>query len=131
MEITASSFHNTYDVYVRGFQTYNPENIWKSGRYITLRDRSVSYQFFPHFHPYVLQLIQRLNEGGISELQDSDPLYLPQPNTGQPLNVLPNSTRAVLAGATNATRPDGTPISLSAGTPLNLPDATPVKIAAG
>jgi len=124
------SFHNSYDSMVRAYQTYNLANGWRGGRYITLRDRTVAYEFFAHFHPYVLPLIQRLNDGGISELLDSDTLYLPQPNDSQPLVVFPDSSRATIATTTNATRPDGTPVVLSPGTPVSLPDGTSVQIPA-
>lgn len=124
------SFHNTYDSRVRPYQTYAVGKGWRDGHYVTLRDRSVEYEFFAHFHPYMVQLVQRLNDGGIPELQDSDTLYLPQPSDSQPLVVLPHSTRAVIASVTNATRDDGTPVSLTPGTPLTLPDGTYVQIAA-
>lgn len=131
-----NSFHDTYDRLVRAYQTYTVGGgWWGGGRFITLRDRSLTYQFFPHFHPYVPALIRRLNDGGITELLDSDTLYLPQPNPQngqfQPLTVLPNSTRATLQATVNATRPDGTSVPLTPGTPLTLPDNTVVAIASG
>jgi hypothetical protein len=131
------SFHNLTDTQVRAFQAYKPGTGWGTGwvRWITLRDRSLTYQFFPHFHPYVHHLTQRLNEGGIGALQDSDTWYEPQPNPSNghllPLTVLPNSTRAILSAAVTGTRPDGTNVSLSAGTPLVLPDSATVTIPAG
>ncbi len=130
------SYHNVVDV-SRGYQVFNGKD-WKTGsRYITLRNRSVQYQFFTHFHPYVPPLIQRLNEGGIARLQDSDTLYLPQPNlsTGgalEPIDVVPNSTRATLLANITGTRPNGGPsVALTAGTPLTLPQGTTVTVAAG
>ena len=131
------SFHNLYDSKVRPYQTLTGGGIWTPiQRYVTLRDRSLTYQFFPHFHPYVTALMQRLNDGGFSELQDSDTVYLPQPNppSGQPLQplaVIPNSTRAMVSANIVGSNPDGTSISLSAGTPITLPDGTTVSIAAG
>ena len=107
---------------------------------------NVSYQFYPFFHPYVgrdrafvpgvqLSLIQLLNEGGIEELEGADTLFMPQPNpasSAQPIQVQPNSTRAVLAANVSATRPGGsTPVALTAGTPLTLPDGANITIAAG
>jgi hypothetical protein len=129
MASPSKSFHNSYDIAVNSYQTYTVDG-WQKGSYITLRNRSLDYLFFAHFHPYVLPLIQRLNEGGIGELEDSDTLYLPQPSGG-PLTVIPNSTRAALLSAVTAHRPDATSVSLSAGTPLTLPDGTPVRIAPG
>ena len=96
--VLPESFRNSYDSKVRSYQSLTSAGVWTAVRkYITLRDRSLTYQFFPHFHPYVTSLVQRLNEGGFSELQNSDTLYLPQPNPPngqilQPLTVIPNST---------------------------------------
>jgi hypothetical protein len=129
MKAIANSFHNIVDYSARAYQASAVAG-WIGGRYITLRNRSLTYQFFPHFQPYVLPLIQRLNDGGLPELQDSDTVYLPQPNTGQPLTVLPDSTRAVLAATVTATKNGGS-VSLSAGTPLTLPNGTAISIAAG
>jgi hypothetical protein len=133
---TTKSFHNTVDS-ARMYLSYTGSG-WKTGStYITFRNRSLTYQFFPHFHPYVPALIQRLNEGGFPELQDSDTLYLPQPNppSGQPLQPLtpfPNSTRATLLANVPGQRPNGGPaIALSAGTPMTLPAGTTVTVPAG
>ena len=123
MALMIKSFHNLADR-ARAYKIYNPGG-WKPlPPYITIRQRSLTYQMFPHFHPYVggtraalpnvdagqLSLIQRLNEGGLDELQDSDTLYLPQPNPPQnpsPLTVQPDSTRATLTTTVTATRPSG------------------------
>ena len=141
-----TSFHNTIDSTVRSWQTYTSAGIWEPILVnVTTRD-SVSYQFYPFFHPYVgrdrafvpgvqLSLIQLLNQGGVEELQGADTLFMPQPNaatSAQPIQVQPNSTRAILAGAVSGTRPgDSTPVALTPGTPLNLPDGANVSIAAG
>jgi len=131
MVMQAKSFHNTYDLEVRGYQSYAVDGGWRGGRYLVTRDRSVTYRFFPHFHPYVTPLVRRLDDGGMPELQDSDTLYLPQPSTGQPLSVLPNSTRATLSAGVSGKRPDGTAVPLSAGTPVTLPDGAALGLAAG
>ena len=144
-----NGFHNLVDQKVRTYQTFTSAG-WVFGTYITVLNRSLAYQFFPHFHPYVggnrsslanvpaswLSLIQRLQEGGTGELLDSDTLYMPQPNPPtngqplQPLTVTPNSTRIVLAQNTSGTRPDGTTVALNAGTPLTLNDLITVVIPA-
>lgn len=137
MTLPVKSFHNAYDLSARAFQTYTSRGGWAPARrYITLRDRGLTYQFFPHFHPYVSQLMQRLDDGGFSKLQESDTLYLPQPNPPngqplQPLQVLANSTRARVVANTVAARPDGSSLTLSAGTPMTLPDGTTVSIPQG
>lgn len=140
------SFHNTIDSSVRAWQTYTSEGIWRPVLInVTTRD-NVSYQFYPFFHPYVgrdrafvsgmqLSLIQLLNEGGVEELEGGDTLFMPQPNpatSAQPIQVQPNSTRAILAANVSGTRPgDSNPVPLTAGTPLNLPDGANITIAAG
>ena len=99
MALINTSFHSSIDV-ARGYQSYTPTG-WRPfpPPYITLRERNLTYQFFTHFHPYVPALIQRLNDGGLPELEDADTTYLPQPNPVRaplPLAVIPNSTRATL-----------------------------------
>jgi hypothetical protein len=149
MPIMSKSFHNLVDS-ARAYQNYTSAGAWKQfPPYITIRQRSLTYQMFPHFHPYVggtraalpnvtagqFSLIQRLNEGGVDELQDSDTLYMPQPNPRQnpsPLAVQPGSTRATLTSTVTATRPSGgASLSLPAGTPLTLPDGVQIKVPAG
>lgn len=135
--IPQKSFHNTINN-SRSFARYpyNGGGHWGPIP-VTLRNRNLTYQFFPHFHPYVPDLIHRLNDGGVSELFASDTLYLPQPNPPsgqplQPLSVIPNSTRATLLSAVSALRPNGGPsIALTAGTPLTLPQGTTVTVKAG
>jgi len=133
----ATSLHNSIDI-ARANQTYTVNGDWQYVlQYITLVNRSLTYQFSPHFQPYVADLIKRLNDGGVAELQQSDTLYLPQPNPPsgqplQPLNVIPNSTRATLNANESGNRPNGGPaIALTAGTPLTLPDGTTVTVKAG
>ena len=146
MQMT-NSFHNLADQNARSFQTFTGSR-WLPWHYISTINRTLKYQFFPHFHPYVsgnraslanvpatsLSLIQRVQEGGVSELLASDTLYMPQPNspaTGQPpqpLTVTPNSTRILLSQNAAGTRPDGTAVGLNAGTPLTLSDGTNVVI---
>lgn len=133
----ALSFHNSVDS-ARAYLTYSAAGHWRPILpRITIVNRSLTYQFSPHFQPYVAELIKRLNDGGITELQQSDILYLPQPNPPsgqplQPLSVIPNSTRATLGANVTGNRPNGGPsVSLTAGTPLTLPDGTTVTVKAG
>jgi hypothetical protein len=150
MPLINQSFHNTIDQTVRPYQTYTSIGVWGPTASVVARTESVGYQFYPFFHPYVgrdraaipnvtpplmLSLIQRLREGGVSELEASDTLYMPQPQpqppaNALPLTVLPNSTRATLAANVTAKRPDGTNVNLTAGTPLTLPDGTSVLVTA-
>src|SRR5262249_49784366 len=119
----------------RAYQNFTSAGWIASSPFITLRERSLEYQFFTHFHPYVPDLIRRLNEGGFPELQDSDTLYLPQPNppnAAQPLIVIPNSTRATLLADVTGNRPSNGPsIAIGAGTPITLPHGTTVTVTKG
>lgn len=131
------SFHNTIDAAVKSYQVYTKPVGWGPFPiYISFKDRSLNYQFFPHFHPYVasnrafvanmkLSLMERLKEGGLPELEDSDTLYMPQPNPPNsplPLAVIAGSTRITLTASVSATRvSDGTSLTLAAGTPMTLP----------
>lgn len=130
----ATSFHNVIDQ-ARAYQTWTSIGWVPRPHPITLREQSLTYEFFTHFHPYVADLIKRLNESGVSGLQDSDTLYEPQPNpvnSPVPLNVIPNSSRATLLANVTASRPNSGPsITLTAGTPITLPDGTVITVAAG
>lgn len=150
MPLLNQSFHNTIDQTVRPYQTFTTAGVWQTTSFVVSRTESVAYQFYPFFHPYVgrdraaipgvtppmmLSLIQRLRDGGVSELEASDTLYMPQPQpqppaSALPLTVLPNSTRATLAANVTGTRADGTNVSLTAGTPLTLPDNTSILVTA-
>ncbi len=143
--MVTNSFHNLVDRYQRAYQIYTGGG-WVGGTYVSFLNRSMTYQFFPHFHPYVagnragvanvpssaLSLIRRLNEGGVTELLDSDTLYMPQPESAvpQPLSVIADSSRALLSQNTSGTRPDGSSVSLYAGTPLTVANGTNVIIPA-
>ena len=135
MSQLSTSFHNSIDL-ARGFQTYTTDNMWRPWPpLITLEERRLAYQFFTHFHPYVPALIQNLNQGGLPQLEQSDTLYLPQPNPVSapvPLNIIPDSTRATLLSAVSVTPAGGgSPIALTAGTPMTLQHGTTVSVPAG
>src|SRR4051812_38566695 len=127
----AKSFHNLLDDSVRQYQQFEQGKWGIDKLYTITRDRSLTYRFFSHFHPYVLPLIQRLNEGGVRELQDSDTLYLPNGATPKPLTVISDSSRGVLLANVTAKRPDGTSVALTAGTPFTIPHNINVTIPAG
>src|ERR1700679_1706336 len=103
-----TSFHNNLDNTVRSYQSY------QNGKWgivdvptFTTIDKGLSYQFFPHFHPYVKTLAQRLINSGVSALLGMDTQYVA--NADGSLKIIPNSTRAVLV------LPGGTQMSDSNG----------------
>jgi len=121
----ALGFHNSVDI-ARAYQAYDGARWNYILPYITITNRSLTYQFFSHFHPYVPSLIQDLNNGGLPELLGADTQYV------QPLTVIPDSSRASLLQDVTATLPNSsTTIPLAAGTPLTLPHGTTVTMAAG
>src|ERR1700731_421207 len=130
-----NSFHKLIDAQVRPYQNYNGAT-WDPGSVLPIADNyvidGIVYQFYPHFHPYVVNLIQNLNNGGIAGLQASDTIYQPNtpsmPNQGLLLNVYPNTTRAILLNATQVTSNNGTLLNLTPGTPLILLDNSVVTI---
>ncbi|HLG61746.1 MAG TPA: hypothetical protein VKY19_07420 [Ktedonosporobacter sp.] len=83
MEKTSlQSFHGYYDNRTRPYQTFRPGLGWTRVivRHITTEERSLNYQFFPHFHPYVGELVRRLIETDIEGLQDADTDYQKNPD---------------------------------------------------
>lgn len=45
-------------------------------QHFTDLDRSLSYRFMPHFHPWVTELVKRLVEGSVDDLQAADTDYV-------------------------------------------------------
>lgn len=77
-------------------------------RHILVRERSLTYQFSPHYHPWVTELTRRLLAGSTAGLQAVDTEY----------GLRVSSVTAV--GATTGT--GGTPTTIAAGELLTLPD---------
>ena len=84
----SQSFHNTIDANARAYQLYTPGGWISNPIYITFKERSLTYQFFPHFHPYVagnrafvpnmkLSLIERLREGDLLSCKIPTPSICP------------------------------------------------------
>ena len=90
-----TSFHSTVDANVRALQAYNPRTGWGSilASLYTTYNFNLSYQFYPHFHPYVLQLARTLAEtDSVYDLLAMNVEY--QANPDGSLEAIPNSTRA-------------------------------------
>lgn len=87
----AMPFHGYYDIRTRPYQTYNAGQ-WTGTivRHTTTNERTLSYQFTPHFHPYAEELIRRLLVGDLQGLQDADTDYKTNPDGSQVL--LPDGT---------------------------------------
>lgn len=126
------SFHNIVDEQVRRYQVYNGATWGFGNPYTKTGIKDVTYQFYAHFHPYVANLIQNLDNGGIAGLQASDTIYLPDspsvPSSGSPLVVEANTTRAILLSTVAVTLSSGTTVNLTPGTPITLPDNTGITL---
>lgn len=97
--------------------------------YVNTKERKLSYRFYPHFHPYVAELVKRLIEGSVDGLQAADTRY-PEKADGT-LDVLPFSTLVVINDDILVYSPDdGQQISLK-GMQASLPDDTWVKFGGG
>src|SRR5262249_55789774 len=89
--------------------------------------RSLSYRFYPHFHPYAEELMQRLLQHSVAGLQAADTEYVE--NSDGTLVVLPDSLMAKLGRlGTMVVGREGEPF-LPVGTPLRLPDKAIVPTA--
>ena len=121
----ASSFHNALDANVRPYQGYQVVGGWGpiNANILTTYNLDVTYQFFPHFHPYVLQLARELSEtDSVFDLLAMNVSY--QANPDGSLQAIRNSTRAVLSAAPTSTQLlDANQNKVLAGAPLTLMDA--------
>ncbi len=73
-----TKFHSFYDLELNQIKEIN--NIETSTIKKTILERNSSYRFYPHFHPYVRELIQRLVEKSTGGLQAADTEVTKQPN---------------------------------------------------
>src|SRR5215211_8227793 len=84
----------------------------KETKHLIIQEREVSYRFYPHFHPYVGQLVQRLLQKSTSGLQAAD------------TECKRNDDGTLVPFGTQATLPDGTLVTLSDGTLVTPPSGT-------
>jgi hypothetical protein len=133
MPYTASTrFHGYLDSETRANQVYKPGLGWTATtieKHITIQERTLSYQFYPHFHPYVTELVRRLTEGSVRGLQATDTEYVEDPDGT--LETLPGSTIVALAADTKVTPSGGTERTVPRGARFTLPDGTAVNLASG
>lgn len=95
----------------------------KETKYFVIQERQVSYRIYPHFHPYVGYLAQKLLLEGTSGLQAADTKYVAGDVS------LPGSLEVVLAKNTNVTVAAGSSISLLADVQAQTPGG-PVALSA-
>ena len=118
--------------FVQKFHTANilrtsfPPLIWSwkktvTQKHLAVRQRELSYRFFPHFHPYVGSFTKRLIKESVRGLEAIDTEY--KRNADGTFVVLPGSVRVMMADNTPVALPDGTLIKLADGTIAKLPGA--------
>ncbi|MCI0721216.1 MAG: insecticidal toxin protein [Acidobacteria bacterium] len=71
-------FHGYYDAKAGTALAYKPDVVWLTTtvrKHTIIQDRKLSYRFYPHFHPYVAELVRRLIEKSVPGLQAADTEY--------------------------------------------------------
>ncbi len=74
-----NQFHGYYDAKVRSYLGYRADSGWSTKihrKHTTIQERTLNYQFYTHFHPYTVELVQRLIAKSVSGLQAADTEYL-------------------------------------------------------
>jgi hypothetical protein len=126
MSTNLRSFHNEIDTNVHAYQMYQPKSGWGANpaTLLTTYSLNLTYQFYPHFHPYVLQLARELsNTDSVFDLLAMNVLYQ-QANSDGSLVAIPDSTEALLfslSGTVQAVDSNQNP--LLAGASLTLLDS--------
>ncbi|UVO28152.1 hypothetical protein [Bradyrhizobium arachidis] len=114
----------------------------KETKYVVAQEREVSYRFYPHFHPHVGQLAQRLLRKGTAGLQAADTEYVAGASFPGSIEValMKNTNIIVDAGSAIALladvqAPGGVLIAHSAKmqhhTPAALPDGLTATLVEG
>jgi hypothetical protein len=98
-------------------------------KHVVTQERELSYRFYPHFHPYMAELVKQLIEKSVPGLQAADTEYVP--NSDGTLVVLPDSTLVALAADLEVKLSGGDTLKVLEGTQIFLPDGTAVKLACG
>jgi hypothetical protein len=106
MIVKANKFHGRLDTDIA---LYHPGRLieTKETKYFIVQERTLSYRFFLHQHPYVQQLMQRLLRKGTPGLQAADTEY---------------NTRIRLANAASAKDSSDRSVALAAGEVVYLAD---------
>src|SRR5262249_30479757 len=108
---TARAFHG----HLESETFFRPKRVVETTeqKYFVIQDRSLSYRFYLHQHPYVRTLIQRLLQRGTKGLQAADTEY---------------NTRAQMTNATPARDASGAPVQIAAGEVVYLADGAAATV---
>ena len=113
----------------------------KEFKYFIIQEREVSYRFYPHFHPYVGQLVNKLLRKGTSGLQAADTEYAPG-EISLPFGVdfeleagvdsaISTGSRIGLLSKVVATDTAGVPVELAAKDEFKLAEGAQARFFAG
>jgi hypothetical protein len=124
----ALSFHNITDATL-GAQLNLGTIVQGRPLLRTAYNLKLTYQFQPHFHPYVLQLARKLSDtDSVAQMLAMNVQYQTNPADGS-IKTVPGSTRVVLSNV-----PDGAQLldsnqnPVPIGAPLNLADISPLAV---
>ncbi len=116
------NFHTGIDQNLRAYQIYQQGIGWGPNpvTVLTTYNVSLSYQFYPHLHPYVLQLARTLSQtDSVFDLLAMNVLYATNPDGS--LQAIDDSTRAILSSLpAGAQLLDGAGNPAVAGAPLSI-----------
>src|SRR5215207_1770875 len=87
----------------------------KETKHLIIQEREVGYRFYPHFHPYVGQLVQRLLRKSTAGLQAADTEYEHDDTS------LPGSVEVEAGENTGLSIPGGSPFELLGDVQATLP----------
>jgi hypothetical protein len=110
-------------------------------KHFIIKEREVSYRFYPHFHPYVGQLMKRLLQKSIQGLEAADTQYMPN-GAALPESIeitfgvnaemnIPSGSQFVLINDTQASLSTGGSIHLAAGLQRKLVNQVKVTMPGG
>ncbi|MFY9983760.1 MAG: hypothetical protein WAK31_03335 [Chthoniobacterales bacterium] len=124
----ALSFHNISDATL-GTQLNLGTIVQGRPLLRTAYSLKLTYQFQPHFHPYVLQLATKLSDtDSVAQMLAMNVQYQTNPVDGS-IETIPGSTRVVLSnvpGGAQLLDSDQNPVPI--GAPLNLADISPLAV---
>jgi hypothetical protein len=118
MEYKTKAIAERFHEYSDDELAYRPHRVieTKEIKHYIIQEREVSYYFYPHFHPYVGQLVQRLLLKSTSGLQAADTEY---------------NTRIQLSNATAANDSEGKGVQLASGETVYLLEGAIAKLGDG
>ncbi|HEY1765299.1 MAG TPA: hypothetical protein VGF85_10275 [Opitutaceae bacterium] len=122
MNAVEANFHTGIDQNVRAYQIYQQGLGWGYNpvTILTTYNVSLSYQFYPHLHPYVLQLARTLSQtDSVFDMLGMSVLYATNPDGS--IQAIDDTTRALLAGLPGGAQLlDGAGNPAVAGAPLSI-----------